>query len=306
MARRSGLGKGLSSLIPPGEATSAGERRGAGPDRHPDRRHHAQPASAARALRRGVAGGADGVDPADRRAAAGAGAPGRVGQRLRADRRRASLAGRRPRRPGDDPGDRAPHRRPRRRRAGARREPPPPGPHAARGGGRLPAADRGLRAHPRAGRRPGRQEPLGDHQHAAPARPAAVDPAPAGRRPAVAPVTPGRCSAPPTVRCRSSSPARRSTRAGPSGRSEEAVKRGGAPRRRWSTTNSTVARAGPDHRRCRAGARARGCGRRACSSSRSCSPSTSTRGSPCRWAPSGAGSRSTSPISRISSGSTAG
>ena len=52
-------------------------------------------------------------------------------------------------------------------RAGAGREPAPPGSHPARGGRRLPAADRGLRPHPRAGRQPGRQEPLGGHQHAA-------------------------------------------------------------------------------------------------------------------------------------------
>ena len=50
-------------------------------------------------------------------------------------------------------------RRPRPGRAGARREPPPPGPHRTRGGGRLPAADRGLRPDPRRGRHPGRQEP---------------------------------------------------------------------------------------------------------------------------------------------------
>ena len=51
-------------------------------------------------------------------------------------------------------------------RAGAGREPAPPGPDTARGGRGLPAADRGLRPHPRAGGQPGRQEPLGGHQHA--------------------------------------------------------------------------------------------------------------------------------------------
>ena len=40
-------------------------------------------------------------------------------------------------------------------RAGPGREPAPPGPHRPRGGGRLPAADRGLRSDPRRGRRPG-------------------------------------------------------------------------------------------------------------------------------------------------------
>ena len=54
--------------------------------------------------------------------------------------------------PDDGAGRRAHLRRRQRRRAGAGREPPPPGPHAARGGGRLPAADRGLRADPRGGR----------------------------------------------------------------------------------------------------------------------------------------------------------
>ncbi len=53
--------KGLSSLIPPGEATPSGGDEAADPDRHPGRRHHAQPAPAAGALRRGVAVRADGV-----------------------------------------------------------------------------------------------------------------------------------------------------------------------------------------------------------------------------------------------------
>ena len=39
-----------------------------------------------------------------------------------------------------------------------------------------------------------------------------------------------------------------------------------------------------------------GCGRRGCSSSRNCSPPTSTPGSGCRWAPSAARSPSSSPI----------
>ena len=174
MARRSGLGKGLSALIPTPSGTGGATAGGpAGADRDPGRRHRAQPAPAARALRRGVAGRAGGVDRTDRRAAAGPGASGRrtgyqliAGERRWRAARRAGLA--------TIPADRPPTDDVSRRRAGAGREPPPPGPHPARGGGRLPAADRGLRAHPRASRRPGRQEPLGDHQHAAAARAAAA------------------------------------------------------------------------------------------------------------------------------------
>ena len=44
-------------------------------------------------------------------------------------------------------------------RAGAGREPPSPGPQRAGGGRRLPAADRGVRLHPRPGGHPGREEP---------------------------------------------------------------------------------------------------------------------------------------------------
>ncbi len=59
------------------------------------------------------------------------------------------------------------------------------GPHTAGGSRGLPAAHRGLRAHPRRRRPAGRQEPIGDHQHAAPARPAAGRAAPPGRREAL-------------------------------------------------------------------------------------------------------------------------
>ena len=95
-----------------------------------------------------------------RRPPAGPRPPGRrpasyeliAGERRWRAARRAGLAdhpGPRPRRATDA----------RARRAGAGREPPPRGPQPARGGGRLPAADRGLRPHPRAGGHPGRQEP---------------------------------------------------------------------------------------------------------------------------------------------------
>ena len=74
---------------------------------------------------------------------------------LPADRRRAPVAGGPPGRARHHPGHRPGHRRPRLHRAGAGREPPPPGPDRPRGGGRLPAADRGLRPHPRGGRHAG-------------------------------------------------------------------------------------------------------------------------------------------------------
>ncbi len=68
-------------------------------------------------------------------------------------------------------------------RAGPGGEPPPPGPQRPRGGRRLPAADRGVRVHPRPGGHPGREEPHRGDQHP-PAAPASVrGPAPAGRGP---------------------------------------------------------------------------------------------------------------------------
>ena len=77
------------------------------------------------------------------------------GRPLRAHRRRAALAGGPAGRAAQHPGPGQGARRHRLARAGRRREPPPRGPQPARGGGRLPAAHRGVRPHPRAGRRPG-------------------------------------------------------------------------------------------------------------------------------------------------------
>ena len=193
MARRSGLGKGLSSLIPPAESRAV-RRRTAGdgryladipvgrsrPNPHQPRVHFDEESLAELAASIAEIGV---LQPILVRPSPTTGYELIAGER----RWRAARRGR----AGDDPGDRADDRRPRRRRAGAGREPPPPGPHSARGGGRLPAADRGLRADPRAGRRAGRQEPLGDHQHAAAARPAAGGPAPARRRQAVRRPRPG-------------------------------------------------------------------------------------------------------------------
>ena len=185
MARLGGLGKGLGALIPAGEAgptTPAATRRGS--RSLPIDSIVAQPASAAGALRRGVA------ELSWRRRSARSACCSRSwcdrsSDGVRADRRRAAVACRSTGRPGDDPGGHPPDRRPRFGRAGAGREPAPPGSHPARRGGGVPTADRGLRVHPRAGGQSGRQEPLGGHQHAPADVAAAVDPAPAGRRTSV-------------------------------------------------------------------------------------------------------------------------
>ena len=193
MTRRSGLGKGLSSLIPQAEALAGGADGQFGdrpvlaeiptadvvPNPHQPRVHFDEDTLgelAASIAQLGV------LQPVLVRLVDG---------QLPADRRRAALAGGPARRAGDRPG-RHPHvRRRQRRRAGAGREPAPPGPHAAGGGGGVPAADRGLRADPRRRRPARRQEPLGGHQHAAPARPAAGRPAPPRRRQAVRRARPG-------------------------------------------------------------------------------------------------------------------
>ena len=185
MTRRSGLGKGLSSLIPPGRAARAvgdGDRptlveiavADIIPNPNQPRVHFDEE----------TLGRAGRVDRPDRRAAAGARAPRRTsGYQLIAGERRWRAA----------------------RRAGLTTVPAVvrttddvsaveqalvenlhrAGSHPARGGRGVPAADRGLRAHPRGRRQAGRQEPLGGHQHAAPARPAAGGAAPARRRQAV-------------------------------------------------------------------------------------------------------------------------
>ena len=214
---------------------------------------------------------------------------------IRADRRRAAVAGGPARRAAD-------HARPRPDRlrrpqpgAGAGGEPPPRGPQPAGGGRRLPAAGGRVRLHPRAGGRTGGQEPYGGHQHP-PASPAA-------RRGAAArwPTAPSRAG---HARALLGTPdrsfqedlAKRIVAEGLTVRAvEEAVRRHAsgddAPRRRRRADgNGSRAAAGdagtaPRPRRCAAV-----CPPRACSSSRICSPPTSTPGSRWRWAPSEAGS----------------
>ena len=105
------------------------------------------------------------------------------GRRVRAHRRRASLAGGTAGRTAVHPGSGSDVRRDPESRTGSGGEPPSPGPQRAGRGGRLPAADRGVRLHPRAGGEAGGQEPDRGHQH--PATPAAAGgrPASAGRGP---------------------------------------------------------------------------------------------------------------------------
>ena len=228
MARRSGLGKGLSSLIPPGE-TEPGEPPARSaycqevpvaditPNPHQPRVHFDEESLAeltASIQQIGV------LQPILVR-------PSRV--RVRADRRRATLARRRPCRAGDDSGRGPDDRRPGFGRAGAGREPASPGPHAARGGGRLSATDRRLRADPRTGGRPGRQEPVGDHQHAAAARTSADDPAAAGRWTAVGRSRTGAARRRPTAPCRRSSLQLAAEEGWTVRGVEEAVRRGGGP-----------------------------------------------------------------------------
>ena len=104
MARRSGLGKGLGALIP---TEVAGDRASALRE-VPDRQHPAEQPPAADPLRRGGDVVAGRVDPGARGPPAGAGAGAVEGEprELRADRRRAPVAGRPPGRAADDPGAR--------------------------------------------------------------------------------------------------------------------------------------------------------------------------------------------------------
>ena len=160
----------------------------------------------------------------------------------------------------------------------------------------LPAADRGLRAHPRRCRPPGRQEPgRRSPTPCACCQLPPVHPAPGGRRPADRRPRPG------PARQRRPQPSR-------SRWPGEAVAEG------WSVrTVEEVVREGADEppgdeqdRAGTAGARAPSSVRRACSSSRSCSRTyldTRVRGLDGRR--SGARWSSSSPRSRISSGSTA-
>ena len=234
MARRSGLGKGLGALIPPAtRPTSAPTARRrcveiAG-------RRRSRPTRTSR-----------GCTSTRRRSASWPRRSRELGvlqpvlvralgdERLRADRRRAPLAGGQAGRAADHPGascattDDA-----RLARAGAGREPPPRGPQPARGGGRLPAADRGLRASPtrrspsgsaRAARRsPTRCACSGCRRRSSTCSPTASCP----------PATPGRCSARRTARSRSAGPPGRRRRAGRCATVEEAVRsRGSGGRRR--------------------------------------------------------------------------
>ena len=138
MARRSGLGKGLGSLIPQADTPAAvdgggdrpvlaeiADRPTSCPNPHQPRVHFDEETLgelAASIAQIGV------LQPILVRPVDG---------RLRADRGRAAVAGRPARRPDDDPGGRPHDRRRQRGRAGAGREPAPPGSHAARGGGGL-------------------------------------------------------------------------------------------------------------------------------------------------------------------------
>ena len=293
MARRGGLGKGLGALIPPGGtegATGARWARRAAPGVD-----QAEPVPAARPLRRGGAGAPGRLDPRGRRAPAGPGASGRR-RRVRADRGRAPLAGGPAGRSPDHPRAGARDRRRRRARAGAGREPPPRRPQPARGGRRLPAAHRGLRPHPRRGRGPGRPEPRDGDQHPAPHAAPAGDPevgaggqALDGPRPRAARVT--RSLVPGAAR-------EADRRRGPLG---AGGRRGGARAPGRERERARAGHGADDATRAPTGA---GCVRRACSSSRSCSATTSRPGSRSRWAAAGARSWSSSRPSRTSSGST--
>ena len=280
MARRSGLGKGLGALIPTDEPADVD-----GDDRTsqeiPVGAIEPNPHQPRAALRRGVPGRAGRLDPRDRRAAAGAGAarPATASFELIAGERRWRAA----KRAGlpTIPAIVRDGRRPRLARAGAGREPPPPGPDAARGGGGLPAADRGLRPHPRAGGQPGRQEPLGGHQHPAAAsscRPSVqqlLAERQAQRRPRPGAARHARPRLPgdswPAGRSAEELSVRELEEAGPRAR-------GGADQRAEpGTTGDGAGRPATPLRPARS-ARARGAARRA----------TSTPGSACRWGPSGA------------------
>ena len=228
MARRSGLGKGLEPLIPPGEAaTGDGRRRTPAsrtsrsaditPNPHQPRVHFDEESLAELAASIREIGVLQPVlvRPLGRRRYELI-----AGERRWRAARRAGLA--------IDPGD-----RPRRPTTSASVEQAlvenlhRAGSHPARGGGGLPAADRGLRAHPRAGRRPGRQEPLGGHQHAAAARRCRRRSSTCSPTASCRPATPGRCSARPTGRFQEQL-ARQAADEGWSVRAvEEAVRNGG-------------------------------------------------------------------------------
>ncbi len=95
-------------------------------------------------------------------------------------------------------------RRRRQPRAGAGREPPPGGPQRPRGGGGLPAADRRVRPHPRAGGQPDGQGPGHGDQHAAAVAAAGRGPAGARRGLDLGRARPGSARDARTGRCRRS------------------------------------------------------------------------------------------------------
>ena len=178
MARRSGLGKGLSALIPSEATGESDSLLRVVPISH-IRPNAFQPRSHFDEESMAVAGG---LHPRGRAAPAGpgAGARGRSGE-LRADRGGAALAGGPAGRPPDDPRPGPGGRRRGQPGAGAGREPPPGRPQRPRGGGRLPAAHRRVRSDPRAGGDPHGQGPGDDHQHPAAAAAAGGGPACPGR-----------------------------------------------------------------------------------------------------------------------------
>ena len=172
MARPGGLGRGLGALIPSG---TVAEQAGGLAD-IPTSDIRPNPQQPARALRRGGTGLARRVDSRDRSAAAGARSR-RGERRIRADRRRAPLAGRTSRRTTNHSRDHSGRRRcddaagrDRRERAAGRAQP-------ARRGSGVPATHRGLLAYARRSCDPNRQEPSHDHEHVAAAPTSAEHPA---------------------------------------------------------------------------------------------------------------------------------
>ena len=285
MARRSGLGKGLGSLIPTTPADAAapidpGAFRelpiaSITPNRHQPRAHFDEEslvALTASVREVGV------IQPVLVRPS-GDGSYELIAGERRWRRREESrtrdhpVVGPRSRRAGGC-------------RAGPRREPPPRGPQPARGGGRLPTADRRLRPDPRRAGDPGGPQPGRDHEHVAPLPAAAEHSAPRRRGPHLR----GPCPR----------AARHSGPRFPGGARQARRRRGplGAGSRGGGARSPRRSRAGPERPEAAPAARL------GCSNSRSCSQSGSTLGSRSTWALDGARSSSSSPRSRTSSGST--
>ena len=225
-ARRSGLGKGLASLIPPGASdtdgiddalrelsvTSIAPNPGQ-PRAQFDEESLSELTTSIRAL--GV------LQPILVRELDGDQYQLIAGERRWRAARRAGLS--------DHPGHHPPDRRSGRGRAGTGRERPTAGPHGSGGGGGLPGADRGLRPDPRRGGVPGRQEPIHRDQHRPPAPAASGCSAHGGRRAAHGRPRPRVCWPRRTVPSRSSSPGGRSRSTGRCARRKTRCGRG--PRR---------------------------------------------------------------------------